>query len=133
MTRNKLRLTNKGQMLIEIVVAIGIIGLVLVGVSDLMTRSLMVVTFQKQKYEAVLILKKMLTDYRAERDSNPEGFYNSAGNVVLDPCVSGKIYKCVVTMVKSADSVLVSIVSEWEDGGKAYSVSLSQSFARTIK
>ncbi len=33
-------------MLIEIVVAIGIIGLVLVGVSDLMTRSSKVISFQ---------------------------------------------------------------------------------------
>lgn len=133
MTGKYLASRNKGQMLIEIVVAIGIIGLVLVGISDLMTRSLMVVSFQKQKAESLLILKKMITDYRIARDSNPESFYDTAANAILNPCVPGKIYKCTVTMQKSAEAVLVSIVAEWQDGGKTYSTSLSQSFTRDLK
>lgn len=120
-------------MLIEIVVAIGIIGLVLVGVSDLMTRSIRVVTFQKQKAEAITIIKKMLDSYRVLRDSDPDGFYASAGNALLDPCVAEKPYKCTVTMEKTADAVNVLIVAEWQDGGRTYNVSLSQSLARVVK
>ena len=73
----KINLLNNfsGQMLIEVVIAIGIIALVLVGVSDLMTRSLRVVTFQKQRDEANAYLQKMQNDLKAQRDADPEGFF----------------------------------------------------------
>lgn len=122
-----------GQMLIEIVVAVGIIALVLIGVSDLMTRSSRSVTFQKQKDEAVTISQRLLNNYRVQRDSNPLAFYDGAGSSVLDPCISGKLYVCVVTMEKTADSVLVAVKVEWEDGGQTFSVSLLESLAKDIK
>lgn len=120
-------------MLIEVVVALGIIGLVLVGVSDLMTRSVSVVNFQKQKDEALSIIEKMLTDYKRERDLDSESFYSAAADNIVDPCVVDKPYKCIVTMITTADSVNIQITAEWQNGGKDYSVSLSQSLAREIR
>jgi len=125
-----------GQMLIEIVVAVGIIGLVLVGVSDLMTRSIRVVSFQKQKDEALAVIKKKLLEYRASRDLDPEGFYNSmtSGTTTIDPCDAEKpLYRCLVTVEKSVDAVSLTVVGEWQDGGRLYSVSLSQSLAKQVK
>lgn len=128
-----LKRAHRGQTLIEIVMAIGIIGLVLVGVSDLMTRSIRVVSFQKQKDEALIIIKKMLIDYKAARDTDPEGFYTAIDNATIDPCVANSVYKCVVTVDKppTLDSVNISILAEWLDGGKTYSVTLSQSLTRS--
>lgn len=120
-------------MLIEIVVAIGIIGLVLIGVSDLMTRSSAVVTFQKQRDEALAIIKKKLTDYKVERDTNPDSFYLNAENAVIDPCKEDTIYKCQVTMEKTADTVYIMVTVEWQDGGRTYTTSLSESLAKSIK
>ena len=128
-----LRRKNPGLMLIEILVAVGIVGLVLVGVSDLLTRAIGATTFQKQKNEALIIVQKMLTDYKIARDTNPESFYNSIANTVIDPCTVGTIYKCTVTVDQAADSVIVSVVAEWQDGGRNYNVKLSQLLAREWK
>lgn len=124
---------NKGVMLIEIVVAVGIIGLVLIGVSDLMTRSVSVVTFQKQKKEALTIITKKLNDYKAARDTNPDNFYTTVADSIVDPCVVNKPYKCLITVDKTADAVKISITAQWQDGGRPYETSLSQSLSRTVK
>lgn len=121
---------SSGQMLIEIVVAIGVIALVLIGVSDLMIRSAKVATFQKQKNEAVTIIDAILNSYRSRRDTDPQDFYNTVTGEVLDPCVANKPYVCTITIDKTADAVLVTIKAEWDDGGQTYSVTLSQSLTR---
>jgi len=120
-------------MLIEIVVAIGIIGLVLVGVSDLMTRSVSLVTFQKQKKEALTIITKKLNDYKVARDTNPDNFYATVVDSIVDPCVVNKPYKCLITVDKTVDAVKISITAQWQDGGRPYETSLSQSLSRTVK
>ena len=120
-------------MLIEIVVAIGIIGLVLVGVSDLMSKSVRTTSFQKQKAEALTIIKEKLGDYRTARDTNPEGFYSSAESVSIDPCVVDKPFRCLVTMEKYPDSINILIKADWSDGGRTYEVSLSQLLFREKK
>ena len=124
---------NKGQTLIEIVVAIGIIGLVLVGVSDLMTRSVSSVAFQKQKKEALTIITKKLNDYKVARDTNPDNFYTTVVDSIVDPCVVNKPYKCLITVDKTVDAVKISITAQWQDGGRPYETSLSQSLSRTVK
>lgn len=131
--KNKVLAKNKGQMLIEIVVAIGIIGLVLVGVSDLMTKSVRATSFQKQKAEALVIVKKILGDYKTARDADPESFYSAAESVLIDPCEVDKPYRCYVTMEKYPDSVSVLVRAQWQDGGRTYDVSLSQLLFREKK
>jgi type II secretory pathway pseudopilin PulG len=125
---------QKGQMLIEIVVAVGIIALVLVGVSDLMTRSSRVVTFQKQKDEAVTVAQRCLNYYRTERDSNPVEFYTKAENGSLGACPS-ESYTGTITPGTDVlpDSVRVTATVGWTDGPNNFSVSLSQSLAKEIK
>lgn len=124
---------NSGQMLIEVVVAVGIIGMVLVGVSDLLTRSLRLNTYQKQKDEATAIIQKIQNDYKARRDADPEGFYNSIGNVTIDPCVNDKQYVCTVTVDKLPSLVTITVKAEWNDGGSSLSTSSTQSLVRSVK
>jgi type II secretory pathway pseudopilin PulG len=124
----------KGQMLIEIVVAVGIIALVLVGVSDLMTRSSRVVSFQKQKDEAVAVAQRCLNYYRTERDRNPAEFYTKAENGSLVTCPS-ESYTGTITPSTDVliDSVHITATVGWADGPNNFSVSLSQSLAKEIK
>jgi type II secretory pathway pseudopilin PulG len=131
--KHKTEVLFSGQMLIEVVVAIGIIALVLVGVSELMTRSLKVISFQKQKDVAESLLKKIQNDYRTQRDIDPNGFYESVANVVLDPCVVDSLYKCQIFVDKSGDLVTITARAEWIDGGNLLSVSSVQSLVRTVK
>lgn len=120
-------------MLIEIVIAVGVLALVLVGVADLMTRSAKVATFQKQRDEATNITQTMINSYRNQRDTDPIGFYNTVSSTVLDPCVEAKPYVCTVTVTKAIDEVMISIKTAWDDGGQTYDISLSITLARTIK
>lgn len=131
---SKKQLKNfSGQMLIEVVVAIGIIALVLVGVSDLMTKSLSVITYQRQRDEALNILQKIQNGYKAMRDTDAEAFFNTVANTIIDPCEAGKNYKCTVLVDKQLNSVLITVTAEWSDGGKTYNLSLSQSLFKTAK
>jgi len=59
---------NFGQSLIEIVVAVGIIAVVLVGASDVISRSLNLASFQASNNVAVNIAQNQLNYYRQQRD-----------------------------------------------------------------
>lgn len=124
---------HRGQMMIEVVVALGIITLVLVGVSDLMTRSLRVVSYQKQKDEANSIIQKTLNDYKLQRDSDPVNFYDTVAGATIDPCVIGKPYKCIVTVGKTEEDIAIKVTVEWNDGGKVFNTDSSIILIRTVK
>ncbi len=68
---------NSGQMLVEIVVAIGIVVLVLVGVSDLTTRTTKMYRLQKEKDEANRLIEARLNQYRDDRDRDVSGFFST--------------------------------------------------------
>lgn len=124
---------TSGQMLIEVVVAVGIIALVLVGVSDLMTRSLRVITFQKQRSEATALLQKIQNNYKAQRDSDPDNFYSVVADTVIDPCETGKPYKCTVQINKTVDDVTITAKAEWVDSDSTFSTSSVQTLQRILK
>lgn len=122
-----------GQMLIEVVVAIAVIALVLVGVSSLMTKSLRVVTFQKEKDIAGSSLQKIQNDYKRDRDINPDGFFATLPETDTVDC--GAIYSCDVDFEMAADnnSVLITATASWLDGDRTLSVSSKQLLQRVIK
>ncbi len=78
-------------MLIEIVIAVGILALVLIGVSDLMTRTQRVSTFQAKRDEANSVAKKILNDYRLQRDIDPETFATTVTGIDRAVCVDGLV------------------------------------------
>lgn len=116
----------KGQMLIEIVVAVGVLSLVLIGVSDLMTRSQRVGTFQRQKDEALSIARMLLNDYRIQRDNDPDQFEDNVVGLSRDVCVTDKPYSCKVEVTKQTGSVDVVATVSWIDGVNTLSVNLNQ-------
>ena len=127
-------LINKGQSLIEILVATGIIAVVLVGVSDLITRSMSLSSFQANKNTAINIAQNQLNFYRQARDQQPTDFF-------LDPvgkystCV-GTIdskYTCQITYTTEGDGVNMRVNINWTDGNKNIVTTLSQFLARPTK
>jgi len=120
-----------GQMLIEVVIAVAVIALVLVGVSGLMTKSLRVISFQKEKDQAASLLQKIQNDYRRERDLDADGFFASIGESESVDC--GPIYACTVDFDVTVDSVLVTVTATWEDGEDELSVSSEQLLQKNIR
>jgi len=134
----------KGQSLIEIVVAVGIISVVLVGVSDLISRSLSLASFQAGKNEATNIAQSQLNHFRQEKDLAPSIFFTEANLVPPPPCYNAGVdfddtkFICTVEFVNNV--VSGSIVStemtvnvEWKDGDKTIDTRLTQTLIKPNK
>lgn len=126
-----------GQSLIEIVVAVGIIAVVLVGVSDLVTRSLGLSSFQSSKTIAINIAQNQLTYYRQKRDESPTDFFVDP-QTNFSTCIGnydlGK-YNCsiVYTNVGITNGLRMTVIVRWRDGDKEIDTELSQVLARPSK
>jgi len=113
-------------MLIEIVISVGILALVLIGVSDLMTRTQRVSTFQAKRDEANSIAKQILNDYRLQRDNDPDGFAASVTGINRQTCVEGKEYSCVALVESVNGDVDVTVTVSWVEGENTFSINLNQ-------
>jgi|WetSurMetagenome_2_1015567.scaffolds.fasta_scaffold14158_2 type II secretory pathway pseudopilin PulG len=130
--------TTKGQSLIEIVVAIGIIAVVLVGVSDIITRSLNLASFQANKSAATNIAQDQLNYYRKQRDLQPTIFFSTANPGGCSSLTDSK-FTCAIFYAPSYDSkgniisTNMSVTVSWMDGDKNLSLSLSQILNKPTK
>ncbi len=113
-------------MLIEIVISVGILALVLVGVSDLMTRTQRVSTFQAKRDEANSIAREILNDYRLQRENDPVGFSASVIGINRSTCVEGKDYSCTALVEEVNGDVDVAVTVSWVEGENTFSVSVNQ-------
>lgn len=68
---------NRGQILSEVVVAIGLLAIVLVGMSELISRSTVVIRLNKQKDEAARVAEARLSYLKQERDRDANVFFTS--------------------------------------------------------
>ncbi|MFZ3069397.1 MAG: prepilin-type N-terminal cleavage/methylation domain-containing protein [Microgenomates group bacterium] len=130
---------TKGQSLIEIVVAVGIIAVVLVGVSDLISRSLSLASFQAGKNAATNIAQNQLNHYRQARDLEPTLFFQSPNpQSGYSACVDNPDpvkYVCTITYdstgIASGTKMTVKIV--WKDADKEITTEFSQILAKLTK
>jgi len=131
---------NKGQSLIEIVVAVGIIALVLVGVSDLITRSLSLASFQTKKNQAINIAQNQLNRFRQYKDQEPILFFSNP--YVYSVCEAGydtTKYTCRITYnneVYDGGSLVgidMKVSIDWNDGNNKITTELSQTLAKPRK
>ncbi|HOX95890.1 MAG TPA: type II secretion system protein [Candidatus Woesebacteria bacterium] len=142
----KIKTINHGQTLIEIVVAVGIISLVLVGVSDIVSRSLSMLSYQKDRSGAVNLAQKQINYYRGERDKAPITFFNNLdsfqvcqGTIDEDGKFDGK-YNCVISYHDLGDVVDMTVTVIWNGGKKdadgqevTMKVELSQDLAKPTR
>lgn len=129
---------NFGQSLIEVVVAVGIITVVLVGVSDLITRSLGLSGFQTRRNIAMNIAQNQLTYYRQQRDQKPTDFFinpNPQANYsACDWYVFDTAYVCTITYTAiGTTGVNMKVSIAWKDGDKNITTELSQVLAKPTK
>jgi len=121
--------------LLEIVIAVGIIILVLVGVSDLITRSLGLSSFQAKKNIAINIAENQLTYCRQKRDLYPTDFFTNP-QAVCGTCVENIVgYECQIVYDTNGvvDGVNMTVSVTWSDGEKSITTQLSQLLFRPTK
>jgi type II secretory pathway pseudopilin PulG len=124
---------NKGQMLVEIIVALGILSLVLIGVSDLMTRSQRIGGYQTKRDEAFNIAKDLLNDYRIQRDNDPSLFKTSVTGIDRAVCIVEKEYACKVNVIVGENEVDLEVIVSWQDGSSTLSITQNQTLSTTIQ
>jgi|GEM_PF-2022654 len=129
----------RGQSLIEIVVAVGIIAVVLVGVSDLISRSLSLASFQAGKNAATNIAQNQLNYYRQARDLEPTLFFQSPNpQAGYSTCVDNPDpvkYVCTITYdstgISNGTKMTVKVI--WKDADKEITTEFSQILAKLTK
>lgn len=136
--------THSGQSLIEIVIAVGIIAVVLVGVSDLITRSLGLASFQANKNIAVNIAQNQINYYRLVKDQEPTNFFTTNVQALYGDCVgedfdSSKFVCTILYSIESLDTdglpslIRMNVNIKWMDGDNEINTRLSQILAKPTK
>lgn len=141
---NLIRKVQKAQSLIEIVIAIGIIAVVLVGVSDLITRSLGLASFQSNKNTAINIAQDQINYYRLLKDQEPSNFFTANVQTQYGDCVGDSFNKtkfvCTITYyIESTDAfgqpnaIKMDVNIKWKDGDSEINTKLSQILGKPTK
>lgn len=114
----------EGQTLVEVVVAVAVIGLVLTGIVMAVTSGLKTSRVSRERFEARRIVGSQLEDIRSERNNDPASFFadgNAGDTIVVGPdVVEGNLtsYQKTVTYDYSADGKEVEVTVDVEWGGE---------------
>lgn len=113
---------ERGQTLIEMVIAIGLVSFVLVGLVAGATASLKSARLSRERNRATYLAQTELESARRDRDEDPETFFTTAG--VTGPTESGTapVYRITVTKTLVGTQMEVSVTVAWDDAGNTYQV-----------
>jgi len=118
--------SKKGQALVEIVLAIGIASLVLIGLTRVVTLALKNNQFAKDKVLATQYAQAGLEEARKLRDQNPDVFWSKSGTetgklgkftraITYTPLEANKKMKIVVIVSWGDNQVkLTSFLTKWQ-------------------
>lgn len=126
-----------GQTLVEVVVAVAVIGLVLTGIVLAVTSGLKTSRISRERFEARRIAESQLEDIRSERNNDPGSFFvseNAGDTIEVGPeVVEGNLtsYQMTTTYDYAVDGKEVEITVEVEWGGEE-SFTVSQTTTLTL-
>lgn len=127
---------KKGQSLIEVVVAVGMIGMLLVAILALITLSLKNSRLAKAKTQAVALAQEGVELMRTYRDLSWTGLVAKAdgnsyslplnwtiNNSLTDICpvtfnINNLFRRCLVLSDATVNSVLLTVTVEWQEGNR---------------
>lgn len=111
------QINNRGQLIAEVIIAVGVISLVLVSVSSLMSQTTKTYRLQKEKDEAVRLIETKLRYYRGQRDANTASFFSS---IVLgdSSCMPWGVtttgsFTCSVNFSNVSNGVKIVVTATW--------------------
>lgn len=134
-----------GQSLIEIVIALGIIVVVLVGVSDLISRSLSLASYQATKNQATNIAQDQLSYFKHEKELAPTDFFlrqdvqsgngdcDNTANIDSTKFVCKIQFEYIYDGSMKINGVIVTASVTWKKGNDEVTTKLSQTLAKQIK
>jgi type II secretory pathway pseudopilin PulG len=117
---------HSGQLLVEIMVAVGILSMVLLSVTNLMTKSARLLTYERDREGAYSMAREILNQYRKERDTNPVAFFDTASGLSREVCYEGRKYGCKVEVVSLTGGLQINVDVFWIDKDKKYEIKIDQ-------
>ena len=117
--------SNEGQSLVEVVVAIGVMGLVLTSMVMAVTIGIKTTRVAKERVEARHLIENRLEEARRERDTDPDGFFELGSRT--DPTQqvgTNPVYNLTTyyTEVVPGEQIEVEVEVTWVDGANDYTV-----------
>lgn len=130
------RRCTKGQLLLEVLIALTILGLVASAVARVSTRSLKGVRLSGDKQEALNFASQVLVDINEARSDNTALFFlGTDGTEDCGPLGSDSEYECEISYVfdspPDSNSVSVKVEITWMEGDGMSNVTLDKVFTKT--
>ncbi len=116
---------NKGQLLLEVLIALTILGVVAVAVVKISTRSLKSSRITGDRKEALDLAKQVLVDVEKEKENDITAFFLRTD--LEDDCSNAEYTCTTVYVFDGTDKVSVNVLVEWTES----SVSLDKVFTKT--
>jgi len=116
---------STGQSLIEVVIAIGVVGLVLTSMVFVSTLGIKTSRVAKERVEARHLVGNKLEEVRRTRDEDPEAFF-ATGTYSDAPIQTGTnptyTLTTTYTQVVAGEQYEITVEATWEDGANTYTV-----------
>ena len=116
---------KQGQSLVEVVVAIGVMGLVLTSMVMAVTIGIKTTRVAKERVEARHLIENRLEEARRERDTDPDSFFGLGNRT--DPTEqvgTNPMYSLTTsyTEIVPGEQIEVEVEVTWVDGANDYVV-----------
>lgn len=127
----KLIRLGKGQSLIEVVIAIGILGIIMVGLVSGATVGLKAARLSRERAYAKSLADRKIEEIRTDKTRDPEAFFDTSSSESEDTnTVPVYTISTIYTLQQVGTRMLVQVDVTWVDGGSTYTVEQDTYFTK---
>jgi type II secretory pathway pseudopilin PulG len=118
-------LKQKGQSLVEVLVAIGVVGFALTALGVAMTSSVVIARVTKERSMARQLVEKRFEEVRNERDQDRETWFSLGSRTESYETETVPVYTIETDYLEVVvdEEYSVVVTAEWQDGSREYSYS----------
>lgn len=115
---------EKGQLLIEVLIALAVINLALVSLLSVSIKAIRVGRTSRNRLEAVKYAEGVIEALKRTKESNQDSFYLTQPCPTCGPFGANNIYTCSATCAWTSDRLTVRVKVSWTEGDSSPSVTL---------
>ena len=112
---------HKGQMLIELMIALSVVMLTLVALVQISTKSLSNAGFSQKQAQAATLANKEMEVIRNTKNQSWDIFYSTVANITNSPISGTEYVKSIIYTKPDAQTVTVTVTVSWTEKGKIFS------------
>lgn len=123
----------KGQTLLEVVVATGVVGVALVAMTITVISGVKMARVSRERSEALRIAEDKLESIRNERNMDPDDFFGlGSREYTIETSGEAPVYtiEARVDEIIAGEDVDVEVVVSWVDGDNEYSINKNTALSK---